>query len=92
MSRTDVHRPYPVQLADPFNRHLLYRFQIWPWEVALTSYRNLACGCQVCTGQPWRKAARRRERAWTRRQLRLLRATARHQRELFEPEPFPRSF
>jgi hypothetical protein len=69
MSRTDVHRPWQVQLADPHNRHLLYRYPAWPWQVEWASYRNLGCGCHLCTGQPGRKRARRQERQGTRRQL-----------------------
>ena len=62
MSHTDVHRPWPVQLADPHNRHLLYRYPIWPWESGLTSYRNIGCGCRMCTGHYQRKARHRRDR------------------------------
>jgi hypothetical protein len=62
MSRTDVHRPYQVQLADPHNRHLVYRYPMWPWQTGLATYRNLGCGCQRCTGQIERKAQARRAR------------------------------
>lgn len=47
MSRTDVHRPWRVQVADPHNRHLLYRYPMWPWQMALTPFRNLFCGCRL---------------------------------------------
>ena len=70
MSRTDVHRPWPVQLADPHNRHLLYRYGTFQGEVLLTSYRNLGCGCRMCTGHHERKADRRRERYAGRRECR----------------------
>ena len=32
MSRTDVHRPWRVQEADPYERHRWYRYQdeMWP--------------------------------------------------------------
>lgn len=62
MARTDVHRPWSVQVADPYNRHLLYRYARWPWETALTSYKNLGCGCSMCTGKHFRREARRRSR------------------------------
>jgi hypothetical protein len=67
MSRTDVHRPWHVQLADPYNRHILYRYPAWPWGTELTSYRNIGCGCGLCTGQPGRKLARKQERVTWRR-------------------------
>lgn len=69
MSRTDVHRPWPVQLADPHNRHLFYRFAVWPWRMELVPVKNIGCGCQLCTGQPGRKRARRQERHDVRRDL-----------------------
>lgn len=62
MSRTDVHRPWWVQLEDPHNRHLLYRYPAWPWQGGLITFRNLLCGCKLCTGQVDRKLARRQER------------------------------
>lgn len=70
MSRTDVHRPWPVQASDPHNRHLLYRYAQWPWATALTSYRNLCCGCHMCTGQVGRKYRHRQERVALRAQCR----------------------
>lgn len=70
MSRTDVHRPWEVQIADPTNRHLLYRYPMWPWQMALTSFKNLGCGCPACTGQSARKRARRQDRHAARRNLR----------------------
>jgi hypothetical protein len=73
MSRTDVHRPWHVQVADPHNRHLLYRYPMWPWQMALTSFRNIGCGCKMCTGQVGRKLAHRQERvAWRATARRLL--------------------
>lgn len=70
MSRTDVHRPWSVQTADPYNRHLLRQYGWFRDEPLITSYRNLGCGCTLCTGQPGRKRARRQERHTTRRALR----------------------
>lgn len=70
MSRTDVHRPWRVQLADPYNRHLLYRYPAWPDQMERTSFRNLGCGCRMCTGHYWRKARNRRERYAGRRECR----------------------
>jgi hypothetical protein len=70
MSRTDVHRPWPVQVADPHNRHLLYRYQAWPDRTALTAFRNLCCGCRLCTGHHERRRERRRQRHQARREIR----------------------
>lgn len=70
MSRTDVHRPWRVQLADPHNRHILYRYPAWPWQVELTSFKNIGCGCRPCTSYDWRKQQRRRERYAGRREAR----------------------
>ncbi len=61
MSRTDVHRPWRVQVADPYSRHLFYRYAVWPWQMGVTSIVSL-CGCKMCTGQPGRKLARKQER------------------------------
>lgn len=69
MSRTDVHRPWAVQIADPFNRHLLRVYGEFRGEPLVTSHRNIGCGCQLCTGQPYRKRARRQERHHMRRVL-----------------------
>jgi hypothetical protein len=74
MSKTDVHRPWAVQLVDPYNRHLLYRFQVWPWVTELVPYKNIGCGCSMCTGRHQRKATRRAERHQAQRDLRDLRA------------------
>lgn len=57
MSRTDVHRPWHVQVADPYNRHRLRRHAYWPalgmeW-VPLYSI----CSCWMCHG--WRGDQRR---------------------------------
>lgn len=71
MSRTDVHRPWRVQVADPHNRHLLYCHPAWPWLVAYTSFRNLCCGCRLCTGYYWRKQQHGRERAAWRQDARV---------------------
>lgn len=66
MSRTDVHRPWLVQLADPFNRHLFIRYPMWSDQMRVWPVKNIACGCKMCTGQPARKRARRCERTWWR--------------------------
>jgi hypothetical protein len=58
-------------VADPYNRHLFYRFAVRPWQVELVPYKNIGCGCLMCTGQLGRKRARRQERQTTRRELRL---------------------
>lgn len=70
MSRTDVHRPWNVQLADPYNRHLFYRFATWPWRAELLPIKNLGCGCRMCTDHFGRKWARRQDRHAVRRVLR----------------------
>lgn len=70
MSRTDVHRPWAVQVADPHNRHLLRRYQAWPWQVELTPIRNFTCGCKMCTEQDWRRQERRRSRHEAKRAIR----------------------
>lgn len=72
LSRTDVHRPWRVQVADPHNRHLFYRYPAWPWQTELTSFKNLGCGCRLCTQYDWRKQQRRRERYGWRRDLQRL--------------------
>lgn len=89
MSRTDVHRPWQVQLADPYNRHLFYRFQIWPWEHTLMPFKNIGCGCWRCTGQLSRKCTRRAERQRIRRDLRNALAQQAGG-ELDEDGPLPR--
>lgn len=61
MSRTDVHRPYRVQVADPYARKHFYLFQSWPHRHELWPLRN-TCGCRLCTGHHGRRAERRRER------------------------------
>lgn len=68
MSRTDVHRPWAIQVADPNNRHLFYRYASGEW---ITSFRNLSCGCRLCTGHYWRKQSNRRQRAAWRRDARV---------------------
>lgn len=56
MSRTDVHRPWWVQLKDPYNRHLVYRHG--PGEFDCYTFFQ-ACGCPMCTGKYWRKHTNR---------------------------------
>lgn len=41
MSRTDVHRPWHVQVVDPHNRHLLYRYPAWPWRQERAAWRTV---------------------------------------------------
>ena len=76
MSRTDVHRPRNVQIADPHNRPGIVRYQganVWPlWNT---------CGCPLCTGQAQRKLARRIERTRLRGELRRAVTLARVTRE-----------
>lgn len=69
MSRTDVHRPAHVQLADPYNRHRVRHFQAWPRSEPILVPLYQICGCSMCSGQDERRALRRRERHGWRRQL-----------------------
>ena len=87
MSRTDVHRPWPVQLADPHNRHLFYRYPLWPWQTGLAPIKNIGCGCRMCTGHYTRKQERRRDRAWSRRQLHTIRTTPAADRDTIDAPP-----
>lgn len=64
MSRTDVHRPWRVQVTDPFNRHRLYRHYPWSATSEIEWYPLYqACGCDMCTGRNGRRRNRRKERA-----------------------------
>lgn len=71
MSRTDVHRPYHVQQADPYERHRWYRFQsdstVAPTLVP--TYRTCNCTVRGCSGGEWRRGERRRDRHTWRRRL-----------------------
>ncbi len=89
MSKTDVHRPWAVQLADPYNRHLLCRYPMWPSQMALAPIKNFGCGCRLCTGHHWRKAQRRAQRHQMQRELRRL-VTQAAAGQLDEDAPFPR--
>lgn len=78
MSRTDVHRPYQVQINDPYNRHRMLWRPSWlgdkgldPWPMYNT------CGCNLCVGQVYRKYLRRQERgAWRKVRQALVKASA----------------
>lgn len=62
MSRTDAHRPYEVQVNDPYNRHRVRRFQMGPMkEPSLVLLYN-ACGCWYCKGGYSYREVRRRSR------------------------------
>ena len=64
MSRTDVHRPWHVQEADPYERHRWYRFAVYPDKVVLMPTYQI-CGCFMCTGRQARRRQRKQERvAW----------------------------
>jgi hypothetical protein len=89
MSKTDVHRPWAVQLADPYNRHLFYRYPAWPWEMALAPIKNFGCGCSMCTNRHQRKRSRRADRHQAQRDLRALSAQW-AAGELDEDAPLPR--
>lgn len=57
MSRTDVHRPWHVQMEDPYNRHRLYRS-----DIGNLMPLYCTCGCPMCTGRYQRRLGRRQER------------------------------
>lgn len=80
MSRTDVHRPWDVQVADPNNRQLIRRYGTWHGEPLYTSHRNLGCGCRLCTGQAGRKLGHRQDRVQWRSARALLLAD--HERDI----------
>jgi hypothetical protein len=90
MSRTDVHRPYRVQVTDPYERHRFYRFSIWPDRTEPVPISGFTCGCRMCTGQLFRKQARRRERTALRAQLRQALKTPAEQRDTIDV-PAPRN-
>lgn len=60
MSRTDVHRPYEIQLNDWHNRHRVYRYS--SHHEVLCSLTYSTCGCYMCSGWFWRREERRRSR------------------------------
>lgn len=70
MSRTDVHRPWLIQAADPYNRHRLRRFQTWGTEPPELVPLYNVCGCPICGGHYWRREERRRQRHGARREIR----------------------
>lgn len=73
MSRTDVHRPYLVQVADPYNRHRFYRFQAWSTQPPELVPIYRVCGCRMCTGHHWNREDRRRSRhQWKQEGIELL--------------------
>ncbi len=86
MSKTDVHRPWAAQLADPYNRHLFYRYPKWPWEPGLAPIKNIGCGCRMCTSHYGRKVTRRAQRHQIQRDLLAQHAGG----ELNEDAPLPR--
>jgi hypothetical protein len=70
MSGTDAHRPWRVQVTDPYNRHLIRQYGTWRGEPLYTSHRNLSCGSRMCTGYYERRQARRRDRREAKRAIR----------------------
>jgi hypothetical protein len=91
MSDTDVHRPWRVQVSDPYSRHLFYRFQVFPARadgVALMSFKNIGCGCAMCTGRHWRRMQRRHDRHEAQRRLRqIVKLTDRGDADVPPPRP-----
>lgn len=77
MSRTDVHRPYKIQMEDPYNRHRVRWFSAWSTEPPTPWPLYNTCGCNLCVGQHFRKYLRRQERgAWRAVRQRLLKTQA----------------
>jgi hypothetical protein len=80
VSRTDVHRPYRVQVTDPYNQHRMLWRPNWGWG----NGRGLepwplynTCGCNLCVGQLYRKHLRQQERgAWRQVRQGLLKTQA----------------
>jgi hypothetical protein len=74
MSRTDVHRPWDVQTRDPYNRYLLRWYRTIRvggiWQMEPMFWRNIGCGCRMCTNYWCRKWERRQQRAQGRRYCR----------------------
>jgi hypothetical protein len=102
MSRTDVHRPYLVQVSDWHNRHRVLGYaqphrawdpegdpttgRRWPWPLALYD----TCGCWICSGQYWRRRSRRRGRhEWQRLQRELYKAGFEDIEDWHVPMPGP---
>lgn len=70
MSRTDVHRPYEIQLKDPYNRPHLVRYG-WGSRDCYLIFQ--VCGCRMCTQHWERKWARQAERkAWKLARARIM--------------------
>ena len=70
VSRTDVHRPWRIQVADPYNRHIIRQYGEFKGEPLFTSHRNIGCGCPMCTDSYGRREARRRDRHQAKQRLR----------------------
>lgn len=87
MSRTDVHRPWRVQVTDPFERHRMYKHYDWGWG---TEYERLplyhTCGCDMCTGRKGRHRERRKERALWKRNCQEARKWNQEDRIDFDPK------
>jgi len=73
MSRTDTHRPYAVQQADPYGRHRWRRLQERGTEppVLIPMYRTCNCTVPGCSNHDQYRAERRRDRhTWRQRMWR----------------------
>lgn len=75
MSRTDVHRPYRIQINDPDNRHRTRLSPTWAFLPPEPFPLYGTCGCHMCTGHNGRIANNgRRRAAWRRFRQELLKA------------------
>ena len=87
MSRTDVHRPWSVQVQDPYNRHRLRRWHSWATDPEV-SYLPLygACGCNMCTGRLWHRQSQRQVRVlWRNTRQELLKTTPEDREDMDVP-------
>lgn len=84
MSRTDVHRPWLVQIEDPTNRHLVISYGRNQENRYLLMH---TCGCEMCTGRVYRKRQNRRNRIQWRKVSRELLKAQKDDLDAVEPLP-----
>lgn len=70
MSKTDVHRPFTVQMEDPYNRHRVRWFTRHATQIPDVLPLYNTCGCWMCTGHYERFLSRRHQRRRTKQLLR----------------------
>ena len=67
MSRTDVHRPWDVQMRDPYNRHRVALRPTWSTQPPEPFPLYQTCGCSMCTYRYGRRLFNRQTRVqWSR--------------------------